>query len=75
MFLLYHNFLEKAIPIFNFLNVLFKSTKTLFLPVKKKKAAIQCDFLNPYNLFQSSTSSNNGSSKNSLSVIPKVATI
>ena len=40
MFLLYHNFLEKAIPMFNFLNVLFKSTKTLFLPVKKKKAAI-----------------------------------
>ena len=37
MFLLYYNFLEKAIPIFNFLNVLFKSTKTLFLPVEKKK--------------------------------------
>ena len=51
MLLLYHNFLEKAIPIFNFLNVLFKSTKTPFSPVKKKKAAKICDFLNAYICF------------------------
>ena len=37
MLLLYHIFREKAIPIFNFLNVLFKPAKTLFSSLKKQK--------------------------------------